>query len=75
MICLICRQAEIIDGFTSVAFERGEIRFEVRSVPAYLCPSCGEAYVDETVAERLLKSGDEMLLTGELVDLQDYESL
>lgn len=66
MICLICRQAEIIDRLTSVTFERGELRIVVSSVPARICPSCGEAYVDEDVAVRLLRDAEEAARAGTL---------
>ena len=66
MICLICRQSEIIDGLTSVLFERGEFRLVVNSVPARLCPGCGEAYVDDDVAMHLLKEAEEMYEAGRL---------
>ena len=55
MICLICRKAETVEGFTNIAFERGEFRLIVKSVPARICPGCGEAYAAEAVAEKLLK--------------------
>jgi YgiT-type zinc finger domain-containing protein len=61
MICLICRQAETLDGLTSVHFERGEMRLVVNHVPARLCPSCGEAYVEEQVAVRLLREAEAMV--------------
>ena len=55
MICVICRQAETVNGLTLVTFERGELRLLVTRVPARVCPSCGEAYVDQGVAEQLLR--------------------
>ena len=60
MICLICRQFEIVDGLTSVRFQRSEINIVINNVPARVCPSCGEAYVDEDVAVRLLRDTEEM---------------
>jgi len=66
MICIICRQADIVDGQTSVKFERGEIRLVVNNVPAQICPSCGEAYVDEEVAVQLLHDLEKMSKAGEL---------
>ena len=54
MICLLCRQAEALEGSTIVTFERGEFRLIVNAVPARVCPSCGEAFVEEAVAEQLL---------------------
>lgn len=75
MICLICRRAETVDGLTSVMLERGEIRIAIDHVPAYMCPHCGEAYVDEEVAARLLQGVEAMSLAGELNAVQEYQSL
>ena len=74
MICLICRQAEIVDGLTSVTFERGELRIVVNSVPARVCPSCGEAYVDEDVAVRLLREAEEMSRAGMLDGILEFKT-
>jgi YgiT-type zinc finger domain-containing protein len=75
MNCLICRQAELVDGLTSVLFERGEMRLTVEQVPARICPSCGEAYVDEDVAVRLLQGAEVMSTTGIIEDVRQFESL
>ena len=64
MICLICRQAEIVDGLTTVHFERGEMRLVVNHVPAQICPSCGEAYVTEEVTVQLLRQAELMSEDG-----------
>jgi len=72
MICLICRQAKTVDGFTSVTFERGELRLVVNNVPARVCPSCGEAYVDEDVAVQLLRDADAISAAGELDTVIEY---
>lgn len=74
MICLICRQAETLDGLTSVTFERGETRFTVKDVPARVCPSCGEAYVEEDVAMPLLREAEAMSAAGEM-DVQRIFSI
>jgi YgiT-type zinc finger domain-containing protein len=72
MICLICRQAEIVDRLTPVTFERGELRIVVNNVPAGVCPSCGEAYVDEDVAERLLQDAEEISRVGTLNVVREF---
>ena len=72
MICVICRQADIIDGQTSVKFERGEMRLVVNSVPARICPSCGEAYVDEGVAVQLLQDTEKVSKAGILNVVYEY---
>ena len=74
MICLICRQAEIVDGLTSVTFERGEMRLVVNNVPARVCPSCGEAYVDEDAAVRLLRDTEEMSWAGMLDVILEFKT-
>jgi len=74
MICLICRKAELVDSLTSVTFERGELRLVVNNVPARICPSCGEAYVEEDVAVRLLRDAEETSAMGELDTVIEYNS-
>jgi YgiT-type zinc finger domain-containing protein len=69
MICLICRQAETVDGLTFVRFERGEFRLSVNGVPAHVCPGCGEAYVEEAIAERLLSFARQRSEAG-MIDTQ-----
>ena len=64
MQCLICRQAEIIEGLTSVTFERDEFRLVVNNVPAQICPNCAEAYVEEDVAIRLLGEAEDVFAQG-----------
>lgn len=72
MICLICRQADLISGLTSVTFERGEMRLAINSVPANICPSCGEAYVDEDVAVQLLQNAEDMSAAGMIDAVMEY---
>ncbi len=64
MNCLICRQAEIIHGFTSITFERDEFKLLINNVPAQICPNCGEAIVDEDAAIRLLAQAEEAAEQG-----------
>lgn len=73
MICLICRQAELVDGLTTVHFERGEMRLVVDGVPARLCAECGEAYVGEAVAVRLLLAAEAISATGELERVLSFD--
>jgi YgiT-type zinc finger domain-containing protein len=72
MLCLICRQAETMEGLTSVHFERGEMKLTVKNVPAQVCPSCGEAFVEEQVAVSLLREAEAMSAAGEMDVVQEY---
>ena len=75
MICVICRQAEAIDGLTFVTFERREFKLIVNSVPARICPSCGEAFLEEAVVEQLLSFARQRSEAG-MLDMQcEYGTL
>lgn len=73
MICLICRQAEIVDGFTSLNFQRGEMHLIINNVPAHVCQSCGEAYVEEEVTVQLLQNAEKNYKVGILEEEIDYK--
>lgn len=64
MICLICRQAGIVDSLISVNFQRGEIHLLIDNVPAQVCLDCGEEYLEERVAVRLLNVAKELSQAG-----------
>ena len=72
MNCIICRQAELIDGFTSIPFERDEFRLIIKNVPAHVCPNCGEAIVDEDVAMQLIGKAQDAYAEGLIEDIREY---
>ena len=74
MNCLICRQAELVSGLTSVHLERNEMQLVIHHVPARVCPGCGEAYVEEQVADALLLQAAEISETGVLDGVFEYNT-
>ena len=64
MICLICRQAHLDHGFTSVVFERDGMKLFVKDIPSLVCSGCGEAYVNATIAARLLQLAKQTVELG-----------
>ena len=72
MNCLICRQAEIVDGFTSITFERDEFKLVINHVPAQICPNCGDALVDEDVTIRLMNEAEDASEQGMWDDVREY---
>jgi YgiT-type zinc finger domain-containing protein len=72
MNCIICRQVEIVDGLTSVTFEREEFQLVINNVPARLCPNCGEAYMEEEIAVRLLREAEDMSAQGMMDNVVEY---
>ena len=75
MICVICRRAETVNGPTTIMFERGEFRLLVKSVPAQTCPNCAEAYVDEEIAQQLLRIARQVSESGILDTQYEYSAL
>ena len=73
MICLICRRAKTVEGLTSITFERGELQFGVSHVPAWICPSCGETYLEEDVAVKLLQDAEEISEAGMRDVLREFK--
>jgi len=53
-----------VAGIASVKLERDEIRFIIERVPAFICPACEEAYLDEDVAVRALTDANAMADAG-----------
>ena len=72
MKCLVCKQAETLSGFTTVTLERGELSLVLKNVPALVCPQCGEAYTDESIAAQLLESALEMENAGLQVEVRIF---
>jgi YgiT-type zinc finger domain-containing protein len=73
MKCFVCNQAETVPGETSILLERGHLSLTINNVPARICPNCGEAYADETVAANMLRQAEKLARDGVKVDVCEYE--
>jgi YgiT-type zinc finger domain-containing protein len=72
MTCIVCKQGETVPGTVTVTLERGGLILVVKGVPARVCTTCGEEYVDEAVAERLLQVAEDAARAGVQVDIREY---
>ena len=72
MTCVICKQAETQPGTATVTLERDGMTLVIKGVPARVCPNCGEEYVEESVAERLLSITESAAKAGVQVDIRHY---
>ena len=70
MMCSICRQGETRSGATTVTLERDGLTFVVKNVPAAVCATCGEEYLDEATSARLLQMAEEASASGGQVDIR-----
>jgi YgiT-type zinc finger domain-containing protein len=67
MKCLKCHKGELQVGVTSLTYSRegSAIQVQVDGVPAEICPVCGEAYLNETVAQQIFDIVDPLLQAGQ----------
>jgi YgiT-type zinc finger domain-containing protein len=72
MTCIVCKQGETVPGTATVTLERDGLILVVKGVPARVCTTCGEEYVDEAIAERLLQVAEEAAQAGVQVDIREY---
>lgn len=72
MKCPICRQGEIAPGKTTVTLERGDTVVVIRDVPADVCGTCGEYYLDARIAEKVLASADDAVKRGAVVEIVKF---
>jgi len=72
MKCVICRYGETAPGKVTVTLEQDGATVVIKEVPARVCQTCGEEYVDEEIAARLLKIADEATQAGVQIDVRRY---
>jgi YgiT-type zinc finger domain-containing protein len=69
----MCKNENTVEGTTTVTFEREGMTLVVRNVPAQVCTNCGEAYVDEETASRLLESAERAASEGVELEVRNYQ--
>lgn len=72
MQCVICKNGQTSLGETTVTLERNGTTLVFKSVPAQVCTTCGEDYVDEQTAGRLLAEADRAANTGVQVEIRSF---
>ncbi len=58
MKCLICKNGETAPGKTTVTLERDGLILVVKNVPAQVCTTCGEIYINESETASILTDAD-----------------
>lgn len=72
MSCAICKQGETKAGKTTVTLERGKTTLVVKGVPAQICGTCGEVYLDRETSVRLLREAEKAATSGVEVEVRAY---
>lgn len=58
MVCGFCRGVRIEPGSVTVLLEREDTTVGIRDVPADVCRNCGEYWLEEGTAQRVLEQGE-----------------
>jgi YgiT-type zinc finger domain-containing protein len=74
MKCVICKKGETKLDKTTVTLDRDGSTLVFRGVPAEVCTSCGEAYVDGVITARLLDSAERAVRSGIQVEIRQYSA-
>jgi len=72
MKCLICKHGETRPGSTTVTLERSGTTVVFKGVPAEVCSTCGEDYLDEATTQRLLSEADRAARGGAEVEIRAF---
>jgi YgiT-type zinc finger domain-containing protein len=74
MRCLHCPTGETGPGTKTATLERGSTIVIVRSVPATVCDTCGEATYSAEITDELLRLLDEAVARGIELLVQPFEA-
>jgi YgiT-type zinc finger domain-containing protein len=68
---VIGKHGQTKPGATTVTLERDRLTFVVKSVPARLCGTCGEAYLDDEITSALLRQTEDAARVGTQVEIRE----
>lgn len=74
MKCVICKSGTMLRGQVTVTLEKAGSIILIKEVPAMVCDVCEHYYLDEKIAEEVLKRGNDGLSKGtelEVLKLKD----
>ncbi len=72
MKCVICKKGETKVGLATLSLERNGTSLVFKKVPANVCATCGEEYVDKEITAKLLKVAEDAASTGIQVEIREY---
>lgn len=70
--CVVCQTGRRAPGQTTITLNRGETTIVFRGVPADVCETCGEAYLDAATGQHLEQLAEAAIAGGVKYELRDY---
>jgi len=74
MKCLACKNGTLKPGRTTVTVERDGTTIVVHNVPADVCETCGEDYLDAAIASSLETFLQEAARSGVRFEVREYQA-
>jgi YgiT-type zinc finger domain-containing protein len=72
MRCTICKHGQTVPSKVTVTLDREGSTIVFRQVPAEVCESCGEQYVDEKTTAEMLQQAAHAVRAGVEVEVRAY---
>jgi YgiT-type zinc finger domain-containing protein len=72
MKCIMCKQGETEPGTTTMTLERDTTTVVFKNVPAEVCQTCDEAYLDAETTRHLLHIVEEAVRAGVQLQVRSY---
>ena len=74
MRCVLCKQGNTRPGTTSLTLEQGSLTLVVKHVPAEVCQTCGEAYINGAITEEMQVLAEEKSASGVYVEVREFQA-
>jgi YgiT-type zinc finger domain-containing protein len=72
MRCITCKNGETHEGRVTMSIDRGSVVVVVRDVPAQVCTTCGEEYLDTEIIKKIETIVDHAQASGIDVSVQHF---
>jgi len=69
MTCALCKEGDTSPGHATVTLHRGEATVIIKGVPAEVCANCGEYYLDEATAQKVMLLAEAAVKRGREVEV------
>ena len=74
MRCIACKNGTTDDGATTVSVDTGTSVVVIRGVPAAICSTCGEEYLDTEVLKEIEIMVEQARRAGVDVSVQQFKA-
>ena len=72
MRCVICKHGQTRPAQVTITLERNGTTLVFKGVPADVCATCAEQYIDEQTTQRLLVDAERAAQAGVEVEIRSF---